>query len=82
MASEGVRMWEFQGFAVWNLALPGHEPKSMGSHSQARGIRDSNVLLSIRLSPRLGSGVRDWVRIGFAQARGSLTGVHCCLESP
>ena len=37
-------------------------------------------------SPRLGSGVRIecgiWVRIGFAQARGSLTGVRCCLESP
>ena len=35
-------------------------------------------------SPRLGSGVRIecgiWVRIGFAQARGSLTGVNCSLN--
>ena len=23
----------------------------------------------------------DWVRIGLRQPRGSLTGVHCCLES-
>ena len=25
--------------------------------------------------------VRNWVRIGLRQARGSLTEVHCCLES-
>ena len=24
--------------------------------------------------------MRDWVRIGFAQARGSLTGVNCSLN--
>ena len=36
------------------VAFPGrgaHEPKKMGSLSQARRIRDSNVLLSIRLLP-------------------------------